>query len=894
MAASELPWHALSPDEAMHCLGAGPEGLAESEAAERIGRFGPNIPPEGRRDALTIVILRQFANPLIYILGFAAFVSAALGRWSDAGFILAVIFADASLGAALEWGAESSAEALRKRVRLATTVIRAGQRREVDAVELVQGDIIAVQSGAAVPADVRLISSQDLRVDESLLTGEAETVHKDAAARVSPNALVAERPTMLYAGSMVVHGRAVAVVCATGAQTQLGAIAKLLAGRGGVAPLLLRMRSFTNRLAIVTLTLVVALALAQVARGDPLLDVLLFTIALAVSAIPEGLPIAITAALGVASTRMGKRGVIVRQLPAVEALGSCTLIATDKTGTLTANRLTVKRLALADGALFDVSGEGLELEGAATPVGGLAQGGDAAIRALAEAAALTNEAQLRRSDGAVEAQGDTVDVAFLVLAEKLGINRAALTARWRQSASVDYEPRRGYSASLNVCAESAVLSVKGAPEKVLPMCNDAGGAEALVHLLAAQGFRVLAVAQGVLGDEEEISEESLAGLQLLGFAGLVDPLRDEAPEAVKEARAAGIDVRMITGDHPETAVAIARQLEPGAPQSVITGAAIAAIEGAERAEAIRDATVFARVEPATKHLIVTELQKQGHFVAVTGDGVNDAPALKAAHVGVAMGAGGTDVARAASDLIITDDNFASIVAGVEEGRAAYANIRKVIWLLLSTGIAEVVLFSLAVFTASPMPLAAVQILWLNLVHEGVQDVALSLEAREPGLMRRPPRRPAEPLFDRRMIEQCLITGLGVGVLAFGLFTWLTTVAHYDAAAARNLTLLFMVSYSNLHTLNCRSETRSLFQIPLKANPVLIAGIFGAQLLHIVAMHTPILQDVLGLQPVSVAEWLAVLGLAALVVVIGELYKLLRARPLERRAGLIERKTAVRA
>jgi magnesium-transporting ATPase (P-type) len=506
----------------------------------------------------------------------------------------------------------------------------------------------------------------------------------------------------------------------------------------------------------------------------------------------------------------------------------------------------------------------------------------ARLHRLARAAALTNEAEVHGLDGAVEARGDAVDIAFLVLAAKLGLHREDLRRTHVERASLPYEPRRGYSASLDVAGARATISVKGAPELVLPMCGgvDEGWAQRELHRLASTGHRVLAVADGAVSESgADLTAERLHGLEFLGFAGLIDPLRSEARESVANARAAGIDVRMITGDHPETALAIARQLDPSrSSEKALTGAELAVLSGPERARAVREASVFARVEPIQKHLIVTELMRQGHFVAVTGDGVNDAPALKAAHVGVAMGAGGTDVARAASDLIIADDNFASIVAGVEEGRTAYDNIRKIVWLLISTAVAEIMVFALALVTGTPMPLTAVQILWLNLVTEGVQDVALGFEAREPDVMRRGPRRPREPIFDRQMIEQCLAPGLYIGSLAFGLFAWLYWTRGYDEAVARNLTLLFLVSFNNFHVLNCRSETRSFFRVPLGANPALIASIVGAQGLHIAAMHIPILQNVLSIGGVSVNEWASVLGLAATVLLVGEGYKWARARP----------------
>lgn len=881
------PWHALRPRDVLHRLDARAEGgLSEGEVAERREKFGPNALPQASATPLWLVIARQFQNPFVYILAFAVAVSALLREWSDAAFILAVILLNTGIGAAQEWRAETSAAALRRSLRISPTVVRAGRRHEVDYAELVPGDIVILQAGAAVPADIRLISAHDLDIDESLLTGEAEAVRKSEAAAIDVEATVGDRLTMAHAGTMVVSGRGVGVVCATGAATELGQIAKSLTAAGGKPPLLLRLERFSNNVAIATVALVLLLGLGQLARGDAPGEILLFTIALAVSAIPEGLPMAITIALAAASARMGRRGVIVRLLPAVEALGSCTLIASDKTGTLTVNRLTVKRLVLPDGSVLDVEGEGLELKGALSSTEPAKRVDTVAAARLARAAALASEADVRASDGTVEVRGDTVDVAFLVLAAKLGLDRHDLLSAHRQRALLPYETLRTHSASLNSDGEGAILSVKGAPEVLLRMC----GAESrepmqrALKTLARDGYRVIAIAERKLPAGSEISPDDLQGLELLGFAGLIDPLRDEAPAAIVEAREAGVDVRMITGDHPDTALAIARQLDPSwFPETALTGRELARLEGAARAQAIREAAVFARVEPDQKTLIVKELQKQGHFVAVTGDGVNDAPALQAAHVGVAMGAGGTDVARAASDLVITDDDFASIVAGIEEGRGAYANIRKIVWFLVSTAVAEVLMFMLALLAALPMPLTAAQILWFNLVTEGIQDISLAFERREPDAMRRKPRRPSEPIFDRQMVEQCLLVGGFVGVMSLGLFAWLLLGAGHSEESARNLTLLFLVSYSNLHVLNCRSETRSAFSIPIRANRLLIAGIVAAQAVHIAAMHIPLMQDVLGLRPVAILDWISVLTLALTVLLLGEAYKALRARPRARRA-----------
>ncbi len=871
-----IAWHTLTAAEALARVGGAAEGLTAEEASARLARDGPNRLPEPRRASLAMVFLQQFRSPLIYVLVAATSISAALGRWSDSVFVLVVLLVNATLGAAQSWRAETSAAALNKTLAIIPTVLRDGRRTTVPVETVVAGDVVLLESGAAAPADLRLLSTEQLRVDESLLTGESEAVEKDATRLAPEAAALGDRLDMVFAGTVVMTGRASGVVCAVGERTELGGIAESLAGPGAKPPLLLRMEALSRRIAVATLVIVVLLAAIQILQGAPFADVFLLAVALAVSAIPEGLPMAITIALSVAAARMVRRGVIVRRLPAVEGLGSCTLIATDKTGTLTENRLTIERLWLPGAVGFEVTGEGLDLVGGLTPAPGERQ---SEVEALAVAGVLSNEAALTVRGEAIQASGDAVDVAFLVFGAKLGMERRALQEAAPLRAEIAYEPERGYSAALHVRGDALEVSVKGAPERVLPMCSPSDWDDAALAAdgLAAQGYRVLAVATGpATWDGEALAPEHLHDLRLLGLVGLIDPLRAEAPAAVARCREAGVDVRMITGDHPRTAQAIFRQLDPAhTAQRIVTGAELKGLQGAELEQAILTADIYARVEPSQKRLIVEALQRGGHFVALTGDGVNDAPALQAAHVGVAMGASGADVARSVADLIITDDNFASIVNGVEEGRTAYDNIRKIVWLLISTAIAEILLFLLAIVTGVPMPLTAVQILWLNLVHEGVQTAALALESSEPGLMRRPPRSPREPIFDRLMIEQCVLSGVYIGLVGFGLFWWLTEVAGYDTFAARNLLLLFLVLFDNAHVLNCRSERRSVTQVSWRANPVLIASMVGAQALHIGAMYMPGLKDVLGLQPVSLLEWGGVLGLAATIILVAELYKRLR-------------------
>ncbi|GAA0606631.1 HAD-IC family P-type ATPase [Craurococcus roseus] len=870
-AAPEPPWHAVPAEEAMRALDTGPGGLGEDEAARRASAFGPNRLPQRRRAGPLRVFVRQFGDPLIYILLAAAVASVGMGDAGDAVFILAVLLLNAAIGGYQEWKAETGAEALRRIVRVRAVVERGGARREVDGEDLVPGDVVHVGSGVAVPADVRLVAARELRVDESLLTGESVPVAKRADAAVDAGAGLGDRATMLHAGSVVLAGRGTGVVCRTGGRTELGGVALSLGGAEQAPPLVLRLRAFSRRVAVVVVATAALLGCVLLLRGEAPAQVLLLAVALAVSAIPEGLPVAITVALSVASNRMARRNVIVRLLPAVEGLGACTLVASDKTGTLTANRLTVARLW--------VPGLG-EVEAGGSPAGAAA----APVRGLAATGALCNEATLHRAtDGSVAATGDTVDAAFLVWADGMGLGREALLPRHPQFGAIAYEAERRYAASFNRHDGRVLAHVKGAADAVLPMCGgaDAAAVRRAETGLAQQGYRVLALASGEVGEDAARRGDpaALARLRFLGLAGLIDPIRPEVPEAVARCRAAGVDVRIVTGDHPATGLAIARRLGLASDADRgVTGAELAAAgDGRARAGLVHGARVFARVEPAQKTEIVQALQGAGHFVAVTGDGVNDAPALRAAHIGVAMGRSGSDVARGAADLVLADDNFASIVAGIEEGRVAYDNVRKVVWMAVATGAAEILLIALAVLLGLPLPLTAVQLLWLNLVTNGLQDVALAFERGEPGVLDRPPRPPDEPLFDRRMVEQTVLAGATIGGVGFAAFWWMVEVAAMPVEEARNLLLLLMVLFENLQVLGSRSETRSVFRVPLAANPFVVIAVVAAQAVHVMAMHAPGLSGVLEIAPVAPAAWLSLLPLAASVVLVGEAYKRLRRR-----------------
>jgi magnesium-transporting ATPase (P-type) len=844
-----------------------------------------------------VVFFRQFLSPFIYILLGAAALSSFLSDWADAGFIGVVLLLNAVIGTVQEYSAERSAEALRKLVSHRARVRRDGGTMDVPAEEIVPGDVVLLETGDKVPADLRLLSTEGLEADESLLTGESLPVAKDPRAVLPEGAPVGDRVNSAFAGTMVARGRASGVAADTGADTQLGRLARGLGQEAGQPPLLARMQRLTYAVGGVVLAAVALVFAVELLRGSPWREVFLLSVALAVSAIPEGLPVAVTVALSISARRMARRNVVVRRLAAVEALGSCTFIAADKTGTLTKNELSVHRLVMPGLEPWEVTGPSRSPVGDVLPLTG-----SPSPRALellnrfARAVGTCNEASMEKRGEEWLGQGDPVDVTLLALAGKVG-------AGWKPGAAlarIPYESERKFSAVLTGDNGRARAFVKGAPEKVLAMCSreatprgeaplDRAALEREAETLARSGYRVLAVADGFWpGAADDFAEGGLKDLVFLGYAGMIDPLRPEAGEAVERCREAGVRVAMVTGDHPATALAIARELGLAENmEQVATGPQLARAEdeGAAAVEALAaKARVFARVEPGQKLVIVRALQKLGHFVAVTGDGANDAPALKAAQVGVAMGRRGTDVAREAASLVLTDDNFASIAAGVEEGRVAYANVRKVVFLLASTGGAELVIFFMALAAGLPLPLLAAQLLWLNLVTNGIQDVSLAFEPAEGGEMERPPRIPSEPIFDRWMVERSVLAAGVMGLVTFGAYAaWL--LAGRPVEAARNSALLLMVLFENVHVLlNCRSERRSAFGHDLLGNPLLLFGTLAAQGLHIGAMYTPAFQRILGVKPVSLGHWLGLLGLTLILPAVMEIQKAAARRRWQKASG----------
>jgi magnesium-transporting ATPase (P-type) len=889
-------WHTFSEDQTLERLESSLQGLTNEQAAQRLQEHGENALPEAQRQTLAQILLHQFKSPLIYILIAAGIISIAIGDSKDAAFIFAVVLLNAALGGFQEWRAEQSAAALQNLLRIQARVRRNGAEVSLDARELTPGDIVLVESGDKVPADLRLLRATQLAIDESFLTGESVAIEKRSQRLEEPDLALGDRVNMAFAGATVTTGRGTGAVVATGIRTEIGQIAREVTQTEATKPpLVIRMERFVRYISFIVLGASVLLAAIAFAQGVPFNEVFFLAVALAVSAIPEGLPVAMTVALSIAVSRMAGRHVIVRRMTAVEGLGSCTLIASDKTGTLTVNRQTARLLVLPSGERFKVTGEGYSGEGEVLTETDERPDPDTAARLkrLARTAVIVNDGTLRWERDHWKTGGDSVDVALLALGHKLLGDVAGLRAELDLVADVPFESERKYAARAHRSAgEEVRVALKGAAESVLEYSRELARAtgqtglnreelESQALALAEEGYRVIAVAEGItdLQGAQRMEQGDVPPLIFLGLVGLIDPLRPEARDAVETCRRAGVEVAMITGDHPATALSIARELgiAESAEQLVVGRDLPPAEDGREPAfaERVRGARVFARVNPLQKLRIVQALGGEGHFIAVTGDGVNDAPALRAANIGVAMGSG-TDIAKDTASIIVTDDNFASIVEGIREGRNAYGNIRKVIYLLVSAGAAEILLFMLAVIFRMPIPLLPVQILWLNLVTNGIQDVALAFEGGEPGVMKRPPRRPTEGIFNRLMIQQTALSGLVMGLITFGVWWWLLD-AGYTEEAGRNLVLLLMVLFQNIHVFNTRSEYESAFRVPLSRNRALMIGVPLAFGLHALSMYLPFMQDLLRLAPVPIEAFLLLALLASSILWVMELFKVWRKR-----------------
>lgn len=887
------PWHALAPDEVERLLGTSPRGLSGDEARERLAAFGPNQLEEEPPTPAILVLLRQFRSPLIYILLAATVVTLLLEEYIDAGVIAAVLALNATIGFAQERRAEHAVRALQQLVVPHARVVRDGREWEIDSRDLAPGDVVLLEPGARVPADLRLVGVNGLQIDESLLTGESLPRTKRAT-EVSERAPIADRVSMAYTGTVVTSGRGHGLVVATGARTALGEIAGMIRSETAEeTPLQQRMARFARVIGIaIGMASIVAFA-SGVLLGESVHDMFLTAVALAVAAIPEGLPVVFTITLALGVRRMARRNAIVRRLPAVETLGSTTVIGSDKTGTLTENRMTVQQI-WAGGEHYTLDTVARCIRDARGRTVSVDGGGHEALRLTLLAGALTNEAEAYDTSDGIRFTGDPTDAALLVSAMAGGLAPDEERDDAPVLAEIPFEPDRRYSATVRRIGERDVMFVKGAPERVVEMCAhtmtqhgigpiDGDEIHAASRRMAREGLRVLAMAMREatesLASGGEVADPG--GLVFCGLQGMLDPPRAGVRDAVQACRDAGVRVVMITGDHAITARAISQRLGiAGADGDALTGTDIASMPDERLQERVDEVSVFARVSPEEKLRIVRALERRGEVVAVTGDGVNDAPALKAAAIGIAMGRGGTDVAREAADMVLADDNFVSIAAAIEEGRVTFDNLRKATFFLVSTGVATIVAILFGVWAQWPLLMLPAQLLWLNLVTNGLQDVALAFEPGERGVLERPPRRPSEGVLSRLLWQRAALAGTVMAAATLVLFRW--ELDRTDTLArAQTVALTTMVIAMAFHAGNARSESTSVFRLSPVSNPFLFVATACAVAIHVAALYLPPTQYVLRVEPLELAAWVRVLAAASTVLIVVEIDKLLRGR---RRSG----------
>jgi Ca2+-transporting ATPase len=858
-------WHVAPAEEALARLQTDPEaGLSASEAASRLARHGRNEIAEGRRRGPLLMLLDQFRDFMILVLLAAAVISGVVGDLTDTLVILVIVVLNAVIGFVQEYRAERAIAALRAMAAAHARVVRDGSALTLPAHDLVPGDIVLLEAGNAVPADLRLVETVQLKVEEAALTGESQPVEKDVRALKDAKLPIGDRRNMAYKGTLVTYGRARGLVVATGMHTQLGRIAQLLREEEEVkTPLQKRLARFGRVLSLAVLAICAVLFAVGLLRGEPLLLMALTAISLAVAAIPEALPAVVTVSLALGARRMVARNVLIRRLPAVETLGSVTYICSDKTGTLTLNRMRVER-AWADAREVAHSTDVPREEPWIT---------------LTRAMALSNDAR-PAADG--EVVGDPTEVALYLEAAEAGVRKDDLIAGMPRVAEIPFDSDRARMTTLHRDGARVIAFVKGAPEQVIPLCRaqltgageqplDAGLASAAAERMAADGLRVLAFACRIYDEvPAALMPESVeVQLTLLGLVGMLDPPRPEAQEAVQLCRTAGITPVMITGDHPATARAIAARLGIAqADQEVLTGAQLASLSAEELDERAAHVRVYARTSPEQKIRIVKALQDRREFVAMTGDGVNDAPALKRADIGVAMGVTGTDAAKEAAHMILLDDNFATIVGAVREGRRIFDNIRKFIKYAMTGNSGEIWTIFLAPLLGLPIPLLPIHILWINLVTDGLPGLALAVEPEERGLMRRPPRPPAESIFAHGMWQHIVWVGLLIGaccLLSQGIALHMGW--HWQ-------TVVFTVlTFSQLgHALAIRSERDSLFAQGLRSNRPLLGAVVFTVALQLATIYVPVLNGVFKTDPLSLLELLFCLAMSAVVFVAVEIEK----------------------
>jgi Ca2+-transporting ATPase len=874
-------WHTLSSETVFAYLKSTPAGLTGAEAAQRLAEYGPNELQAAHRISPWRILFEQFKNVLILILLVATAISAFLGHGVEAIAITVIVLFAVLLGFVQEYRAERAIEALRQMAAPTATALRDGAEVEIPARDLVPGDIILLRAGDKVPADARLIEAVNLQIEEAALTGESVPVEKHAARLTNGELALGDRKNMAYAGTAVTYGRGRAVVVATGMNTEFGKVAQMLQTiETGKTPLQENLDKVGHALARAAFAVVAVIVALGLFRGQPFIEMLVFGIALAVAVVPEALPAVVTISLAIGVQRMVKRNALMRRLPAVETLGSTSVICSDKTGTLTKDEMTVRKIFVA-GQMWDVSGAGYEPHGQFSRDGLSVEPSDP-LKLLLQAATLASDAHIVHSeaDGRWHVKGDPTEGALVVAAAKAGMTKADLDLQFPRVNEIPFTSETKRMTTLHAAPEGVVAYSKGAPEVILDSCAqqlteegeaplDAARREMILETarqMASEALRVLAVAYKPGASLENAENE----MTFLGLVGMIDPPRPEAKAAIQTCEQAGIKPVMITGDHPLTAQAIARELGLLKTGRVVTGTELEAMSEAEFEREVENIEVYARVSPAHKLRVVTALQKKGHVVAMTGDGVNDAPALKKADIGIAMGITGTDVTKEAAAMTLTDDNFASIVAAVEEGRVIFGNIKKYLMYLLSSNIGEIILMAGAALLGLPMPLTAVQILYVNLATDGLPALALSVDPPELDLMRRKPRNPRTGIFTRAVVTLMVVGGFWSAVINLGLFAWALNSGR-SIEEARTMAFVSLVLIQFFKAYNFRSDRHSVLNQPFANKWLNLAIVWELALLALI-VYVPFLHDPFGTFSLPLVDWAIVVLLAFTVSPVLELAK----------------------
>ena len=840
-------------------------GLKSSEISKLREKYGKNELPAKKKDSIIGIFFSQFKNPIEIILVITVILSFLVGETIDAIALIFIIAVDVLMGTYEEWKALKDASSLINMIKVNARVIRDGKEQVIDSSELVPGDVIALESGDRISADCRIIECYNFQVNESSLTGESVLIVKTNET-LDDDVVLSERKNMVFAGTSVATGRAKAVVLLTGTNTEIGKIAKSVTEtEEEKSPLTIRIEKFSKQITAIIIVIAIITYFVLVRAGYDNKSIFLSVIALAVSAMPEGLPLALTMALTIASKKMLKKNVIIKKLNSVEALGSCTVIASDKTGTLTVNEQTAKKIVLTDGSEFEITGSGYNGNGEIKPLNGAKL--EAAERIITMGA-INNEAHLEKVKNKWESYGDSIDIAFLALAEKY-----KLKDKPKVVDIIPYESENQYSAVFYSKGKELHCTVKGSLEKVMEFSSKKEEYIKQNERLTSEGYRVIALADGKV-DSDDITK--VKKLEFLGMIAFIDPVREHVKESIQECATAGIKVIMITGDHPLTAYAIAKELELCTnKEEVATGRDVEKYRKKGEKEFdkfVSSIKVFSRVTPMDKLDIVNSLKRQGEFVAVTGDGVNDAPAIKAANVGIAMGSG-TDVAKDTASMIVSDDSFVCIVDSVREGRTAHSNIRKITLFLLGCGFAEVAFFLLSIFFGYDIPLVAIQLLWLNVITDGLQDIALSFETPEDDIMKQKPRDTKESLFSKDLMIEVLILGLTITAIVFGVWKMMMDKG-YGLTYARSITMMLMVFIQNINVLNCRSEYQSIFKNRVSNNPLCAFVIVGSIFLQLLMGEIPLTAKFLKVDPLGWDVVFKIFLTACLILVVFEIYKLI--------------------